>query len=148
MRGFAKSLGVRLPGGSAETFATRLRATDLGMLFPGCAVLLATIERLTKEAREMEQEIGRVGKARHPVTQVLRQVPGIGAITALAFVLTIEDPQRFGSSRSVGAYLGSAPGRRDSGERSPQLRITKAGDAFVRRLSCPNTGASMPQYGH
>jgi len=68
------------------------------------------------------------------VTQLLRQVPGVGAITSLAFVLTLEDPARFRSSRAVGAYLGLRPRRRDSGERTPQLRITKAGDALLRRL--------------
>lgn len=134
VRGFAKSLGVRLPGGSAETFAKRLRATELGDLFPGCAGLLEMIERLTDEARRLEREIDRVGAARYPVTQLLRQVPGVGVITSLAFVLTLEDPNRFHSSRAVGAYLGLRPRRRDSGERSPQLRITKAGDVFLRRL--------------
>jgi transposase len=134
VRGFAKSLGVRLPGGSAETFAKRLRAAELGDLFPGCAVLLAMIEQLTQEARRLEREIERVAATQYPVTQLLRQVPGVGAITSLAFVLTLEDPARFRSSRAVGAYLGLRPRRRDSGERSPQLRITKAGDVFLRRL--------------
>lgn len=134
VRGFAKSLGVRLPGGSAETFAKRLRAAALGDLFPGCAVLLEMIERLSDEARKLEREIDRVGAARYPVTKLLRQVPGVGAITSLAFVLTLEDPARFRSSRAVGAYLGLRPRRRDSGERTPQLRITKAGDVFLRRL--------------
>ena len=134
VRGFAKSLGVRLPGGSAETFAKRLHAAELDDLFPGCAVLLTMIEQLTEEARRLEREIERVGATRYPVTQLLRQVPGVGAITSLAYVLTLEDPQRFRSSRAVGAYLGLRPRRRDSGERSPQLRITKAGDVFLRRL--------------
>jgi transposase len=134
VRGFAKSLGVRLPGGSAETFAKRLRSAELGDLFPGCEVLLATIEQLSDAARRLERAIDRVGATQYPVTQRLRQVPGVGAITSLAFVLTLEDPARFRSSRAVGAYLGLRPRRRDSGERSPQLRITKAGDRFLRRL--------------
>jgi transposase len=134
VRGFAKSLGVRLPGGSAETFAKRLRRAELGELFPGCDVLLDTVQRLTDEARGLEREIDRAGAARYPVTRLLRQVPGVGAITSLAFVLTLEDPKRFRSSRAVGAYLGLRPRRRDSGERTPQLRITKAGDVFLRRL--------------
>ena len=58
----------------------------------------------------------------------------MGALTALAFVLTLEDPHRFASSRAVGAYLGLRPRQRDSGTRRPQLRITKAGDEMVRRL--------------
>jgi transposase len=55
-------------------------------------------------------------------------------ITSLCYVLTLEDPARFDNSRTVGAYLGMRPRRRDSGGSSPQLRITKSGDAMLRRL--------------
>jgi transposase len=54
-------------------------------------------------------------------------------LTALGFVLTLEDPSRFAKSRTVGAYLGLRPRLRQSGEQQPQLRITKAGDALLRR---------------
>ena len=63
-----------------------------------------------------------------------RQVPDVGAITALYYVLTIEDPGRFAKSRAVGAYVGLRPRQRDSGEQKPQLRITKAGDRLLRSL--------------
>jgi transposase len=59
---------------------------------------------------------------------------GVGPITALCFVLTIEDPARFAKSRSVGAYLGLRPKHRNSGEQQPQLRITKGWDRLLRRL--------------
>ena len=59
---------------------------------------------------------------------------GVGVLTALAYVLTLEEPTRFQNSRAVGAYLGLRPRRHDSGARKPQLRITKAGDSHVRRL--------------
>ena len=58
----------------------------------------------------------------------------MGPITALTFVLTIEDPGRFPQNREVGAYLGLVPRQRESGERAPQLRISKSGDAGLRRL--------------
>ena len=58
---------------------------------------------------------------------------GVGALTALGFVLTLEDPSRFAKSRTVGAYLGLRPRLRQSGDQQPQLRITKAGDALLRR---------------
>jgi hypothetical protein len=61
-------------------------------------------------------------------------VPGVGAITALDYVLTIEDPSRFAKNRSVGAYVGLRPRQRDSGEQRPQLRITTAGDRLLRSL--------------
>ena len=59
---------------------------------------------------------------------------GGGPVTALAYVLTLEDPQRFAQSRDVGAYLGLVPKQEDSGDSQPQLRITKMGDRMVRRL--------------
>jgi transposase len=65
----------------------------------------------------------------------LRQVEGIGPITALTFVLTLEDPYRFEKSRSVGAYLGLVPATAQSGHRDPQKkRISKEGDEMLRRL--------------
>lgn len=134
VRGFAKSLGSRCPTSSTEAFPQRVRATQPGDLFPGLSTMLAMIEQLTAEIRSMDREVERLCKERYPETAILRQVKGVGAITALAFVLTLEDPHRFAKSRSVGAYLGLRPRQRDSGEQRPQLRITKAGDALLRRL--------------
>ncbi len=82
----------------------------------------------------MDQEVERLCRERYPETELLRQVSGVGAITALYYVLTIEDPSRFAKSRSVGADVGLRPKQRDSGEQQPLLRITKAGDALLRRL--------------
>jgi transposase len=65
---------------------------------------------------------------------VLQQIPGVGAITALYFVLKIEDPHRFKNVRDVGAYTGLCPRRDQSGQSDPQLRISKRGDAYLRRL--------------
>jgi len=61
-------------------------------------------------------------------------VPGVGALTSLTFVLTLEDPRRFEKSRSVGAYLGLVPGKDQSGESDPGKRISGEGDEMLRRL--------------
>jgi transposase len=134
VRGFAKALGVRLPASSTESFPKRTRATTTKDLFPGLETLLATIEQLTKAIREMDRAIEQLCRERYPETELLRQVPGVGAVTALYYMLTIEDPRRFARSRSVGAYVGLRPRQRDSGEQRPQLRITKAGDRLLRSL--------------
>jgi transposase len=134
VRGFAKALGTRLPASSTEAFPKRVRAATPGDLFPGLETLLETIERLTATIRQMDQEVERLCRERYPETELLREVPGVGAITALYYVLTIEDPGRFAKSRAVGAYLGLRPRQRDSGEQRPQLRITKAGDRLLRSL--------------
>jgi transposase len=61
-------------------------------------------------------------------------VQGVGAIVALAFLLTIDKRERFAKSRTVGSFLGLTPRKHQSGRSDPELRITKTGDAFVRRL--------------
>jgi transposase len=70
----------------------------------------------------------------YPETHHLRQVSGVGPITALAYVLTLDDPDRFRKSREVAPALGLVPKRDQSGDRDPQLRITKTGDSYLRRL--------------
>jgi len=134
VRGLAKTMGTRAPSCSTEAFAHRVRETIPLDLFPGLETLLSTIESLTQTIREMDREVERVCRERYPETALLRQISGVGPITALCFVLTIEDPGRFAKSRSVGAYLGLRPKQHDSGEQQPQLRITKAGDRLLRRL--------------
>jgi transposase len=64
----------------------------------------------------------------------MRQIPGVGVITSMAFTLTIDDSYRFRKSRDIAAYLGLPPRQSDSGASKPQLSITKAGDHMVRRL--------------
>ncbi|HME69604.1 MAG TPA: IS110 family transposase [Myxococcota bacterium] len=134
VRGFAKSLGRRIPSSSCETFPKRVRDAVGEDLFPGLGTMLAMIEQLTGEIRSMDRAVERLCQEGYAETGALRQIPGIGPLTALAFVLTLEDPRRFGKSRDVGAYLGLRPRLRDSGGQHPQLRITKTGDALLRRL--------------
>jgi transposase len=95
---------------------------------------LETIASLTQRIRDYERELESISKEHYPETELLRQVEGIGALTALTFVLSLEDPYRFEKSRSVGAYLGLVPARDQSGERDPQKRISKEGDEMLRRL--------------
>lgn len=133
-RGLAKPLGLRLPACTTEGFASRMRREGVAEAFPGMSALVALIDTLTQQIRALEREIEAVGRERYPETLQLRQVAGVGPLTALAYVLTLEDPARFRRSRSVGAYLGLRPRRRQSGAQDPLLRITKAGDPYLRRL--------------
>jgi transposase len=58
----------------------------------------------------------------------------VGPITALPYVLTLENPERFAKSRDVGPYLGLVSKQEDSRDSQPQLRMTKMGDVMVRQL--------------
>jgi transposase len=133
VRGAVKSVGARLPASSAPAFARAAGPRLPEALRTALAPLLILIAQLTQQIRTMEQALADVA-ARYPETQRLRQVAGVGPLTALCYVLTLEDPQRFTRSRAVGAYLGLCPRQRDSGAAHPQLRITKCGDPMLRRL--------------
>jgi len=89
---------------------------------------------LSADIKEYDKKIEELGREKYGHTALLRQVKGVGPITALAYVLTLENPQRFVKSRDVGPYLGLVPKQEDSGESQPQLGISKAGDTMVRKL--------------
>jgi transposase len=134
VRGAVKAVGGRLPASSAPAFVAKARASVPPELAPALAPLLALLTEVTAQIRALERALAAVARTRYPETQRLRQVAGVGLLTALCYVLTLEDPRRFRCSRAVGAYLGLCPRQDDSGARQPQLRITKRGDAMLRRL--------------
>ena len=134
VRGMVKSVGGRLPGASGECFAKRVREHVPTAIKDALTPLLDQIEQLATQLREYDKQIEKMAKTEYDQTQLMRQIPGVGVITSMAFTLTIEDPHRFGKSRDIAAYLGLLPRQSDSGESKPQLPITKAGDHMVRRL--------------
>lgn len=134
VRGTVKAFGARLPACSTESFARKVAPAIPTELAPALGPVLATIADLSRAIRRYDRDIETLAAERYPATARLRQVDGVGPLTALAYVLTIEDPTRFRKSRAVGAYLGLVPKRSDSGQAEPQLRITKAGDEMLRRL--------------
>jgi transposase len=133
-RGTTKSLGARLPACSSATFVRKVEPCVPAELAPALAPVLAVIAMLSDEICALDEKIEEMAKERYPETALLTQVAGVGTLTATVYVLTLEDPQRFPRSRSVGSYLGLRPRQRDSGSLQPQLRITKAGDEHVRWL--------------
>jgi transposase len=134
VRGAVKAWGARLPASSAPAFATKAAPGVPPELRGALGPLLELIATLTYEIRGMERQLARVATARYPETARLRQPSGVGLLTALCDVLTLEDPGRFRQSRAVGPYLGLCPRRDQSGGHEAQLRITKRGDAMLRRL--------------
>jgi transposase len=133
-RGLVKSMGGRLPKCSSPSFPHKveemLPAEVREVLLP----LVRLVETLSKCIQEYDETIEKLGSEKYPHTKLLRQVKGVGPITALAYALTLENPERFAQSRDVGPYLGLVPKQEDSGDSQPQLRITKMGDMMVRQL--------------
>lgn len=140
VRGAVKCLGERLPSCSADAFVGRAVGEIPRELRAPLEGVLRSIETLSEQIHAQDRVIDHLCRERYPETERLRQVDGVGPVTSLAFVLTIEDPGRFSKSRQVGAYVGLTPKRDQSGDTDKQLRITKAGNAYLRALlvSCSN----------
>jgi transposase len=134
VRGSVKSSGSRVLKCSAEAFARRAGSQIPGELRPALEPLLEVIGDLSRRIQEHDRKIERVVDEQYPEARLLQRIKGVGPVTALAFVLLIEDPKRFRESREVGAYFGLVPRLDESSDSKPQLRITKAGDEFGRRL--------------
>ncbi len=134
VRGSVKSYGQRLPASSAPYFHKKVANAIPAALRPALAPLLGLIETLTKTIHDYNKNIARCCQDQYPETELLRSVPGVGPITALCFVLTLEEPHRFKKSRSVPAFFGLTPARSQSGNADPQLHISKQGDGAMRRL--------------
>jgi transposase len=134
VRGAVKSFGARLPKCPARSFHKRASEHIPEALRPALGPILEQIGSLTERIRQYDRQLETLCEEHYPETELLRQVEGIGSLTALTFVLTLEDPHRFEKSRSVGAYLGLVPATDRSGERDPQKRISKEGDEMLRKL--------------
>jgi transposase len=127
-------MGGRLPKCSTPSFARKSIEHLPEELRAALQPMMEVIESLTEQIRQYDRQIEALARQRYPQTQHLQQITGVGALTALAFILTLADPSRFRNSRDVGAYLGLVPRQSDSGSHVSQLGITKAGDALMRRL--------------
>jgi transposase len=104
VRAVVKSFGARLPKCSSRSFHKKI-AKDLPKeIVSALGPLLETIGELKERIREYERKLEEIATEHYPETELLRQVAGVGALSSLTFILTLEDPHRFSKSRSVGAY--------------------------------------------
>lgn len=132
-RGAVKPFGVRMAACSAASFPKKRRQDLPPELREALNPILDTISELSMRIHAFDKTLATLA-SRSPGAGALTQVNGVGPLTSLAFVLTIDDPKRFKRSRTVGAYFGLRPRQRDSGEQEPELHITKAGAPLMRRL--------------
>ena len=105
------------------------------------------LKQMEAQIEEYDDKIETLAAEQYPETRWLRQVPGVGTLTALTFVLTVGQPERFAHSRDVGAFLGLVPQRRQSGEQDPHLPISKCGDRYLRRLLVQCAHVLMGRFG-
>jgi len=134
VRGMVKAAGERLPSCHTSRFAEKMKDLVPEGLRSAIEPVLRVIAELSRSIKECDERVEALVTDRHPEARALRKVPGIGTLTALAFVLVLEDPHRFRKSREVGPALGLVPRRDQSGGSDKSLRITKCGDGMLRRL--------------
>jgi transposase len=147
VRGAVKAFGVRLPACSAESFAGRVKEHVPKILCEAITPLLETIGRLTEQIRDYDRQGVAISRERYAGSERLQQVSGVGPLTALAYVLTLEEPDRFDKSRSVGPYLGLTPKRDQSGQTDKQLHITRAGNRYLRQLLVTSSHYILGPFG-
>ena len=133
-RGLVKSMGTRLPKCSSPSFRSKVEEALPPGIREAVLPLMQLADALSDSIKTYDQRIEQLSTEKYGHTALLRQVKGVGPLTALAYVLTLENPERFAKSREVGPYLGLVPKQEDSGESQPQLGISKAGDTMLRRL--------------
>jgi transposase len=134
VRGMVKTMGARLPGCSSVSFSRKTADQIPHEVRETLQPILRLIQMLSEEIKGYEKRIEKLASEKYMDTNLLRQVNGVGPVTSLAYVLTLETPQRFKRSRDVGPYLGLVPQQEDSGDSQPQLGISKAGDKMLRKL--------------
>lgn len=147
VRGAVKSIGGRLPPTSTASFARKVSEEIPEVLRDALMPLLEMIQTLSDQISAADRSLETLAQQRYPDSTALRQINGVGPLTSLAYVLVLEDPSRFAGARSVGAYVGLCPRRSDSGDSSPQLRITKSGDPFLRRLLVQSAQYMLGPFG-
>jgi transposase len=133
-KGLLRSFGYRVPGQRPERLARALTTGKVPEPLCGLvAPLVATALELDEKVQALDQEVIEAGRC-FPEVERFQHVPGVGPLVALSYVLCVEDPGRFASSRDIPSFLGLRPRMRESGERSHFGSITRQGDAEMRRL--------------
>lgn len=133
IRGMLKTFGLILGTGNSDVLIRRAEELAEGHpVMSGLVAKLAEVRRhVALQVAAIDRDIRRLATS-EPTLKRLLTVPGVGPITALAFLSAVDDPSRFKHARDVGPYLGLTPTRYQSGETDRQGRISKCGDTFTR----------------
>jgi transposase len=138
IRGILKAFGLKV--GKIATGQFEARVWEL--IGEGDAQIRWVVGTMLATRAAVVSQLGLLHRAvlaaarQDEVCRRLMTVPGVGAITALAFRTAVDQPERFPRSAAVGAYFGLTPSKYASGETDYTGHITKCGDKAVRVLLC------------
>ena len=148
IRGIIKSTGSRLAVCSTGVFAKTAIDSCPDTLHASLLPLMRIVQELTNEIRVYDRAITKKAEKEYPETAAILTIPGVGPLTALTFVLLLNnDPRRIPKSRDLGCYFGLQPRQQDSGKRVSQLGITKAGDSLMRKLAVQCAHFMLGKFG-
>jgi transposase len=136
VRGVLKSLGHTTTCPSTPTFSAKAREAlaEEADILQSVTPALTALDALSEQIKAYDKAITLAIHERYPAAQLLMSIAGIGPITALSFVLVVDDPSRFEDARDIGAFLGLVPRRDQSGDTDKALPISKTGNQALRRL--------------
>jgi transposase len=130
VRSMVKTVGARVPSSSSDAFSRKAAAEIPQQIRDTAQPLLNLIAQLSDEIKSFDKKIEQMAEEKYQHTKLLRQVTGVGPVTALAYALTLETPLRFKKSRDVGPYLGLVPKHMSAGvkigHRTPRERCFAA----------------------
>jgi transposase len=133
IRGILRGYGLKVGEVSRGRFDARIRELTEGqaMLETVIGAMLQARAVLWGEFTRLHREMLKIARADR-VCQRLMSAPGVGALVAITYRSAVDDPGRFGTSRTVGAYFGLTPKKYQSGETDIDGGISRVGDAMVR----------------
>jgi transposase len=135
IRGLIRPFGLKVGAVSTSKFEARVRE-----LVAGLDILLQIVEPLLAARASMRLQFARMHKMAFAAARQdnavrrMMTVPGVGAVVALTFRATVDDPARFKKSATVGDHFGLTPRRYQSGETDWSGRISKCGDDMTRSM--------------
>jgi len=133
-RAITRGAGFHLRSGSTESFLNRITALELpSSLTETLSPLRNMIEALNEELARADDTFAQL-VAEDPVVTRLTTLPGIGPITASAYVAALDDASRFGRAAQVASYLGLVPGEHSSGEQQRRGHVLRSAHPQVQSL--------------
>jgi len=147
VRARLKSFGIKPPQVYPAGFHKKVVAFIPETLKVALLPIIEILKGIHSQIKGLDKEIAKLAEQRYPETGLLTQVSGVGQLIALTYVLTLGDPKKFKKSRSVGPYLGLAPGQDQSGNHDPKQSITKEGDPYLRSLLVQSANYILGHFG-
>jgi transposase len=146
IKAYLRTIGERAPMRYGEKWIAQLReklADTAAQVKP----VLEVLEALDRSIKDFDQELEQLSKD-SPHVQRWQTVPGVGVVTSLRYLATLDVASRFGNGAAVGSYLGLVPSEHSSGLRQRKGSITKAGSAPMRAVLVQAAWAALHSRRH